>query len=311
MILTVTPSAVLDIVYEIERLTPGAAHRVRAVRARAGDKGVNVSSVLMAMGYPTLATGFAGGPPGQTLLADLTDRGVPHLFTDIIGSSRRNVTVHEDDGTVTLFNEPSPKVSATAWEQLRMSLEPLLAGPATALVLSGKMPVGAPSDACVRIIDLAQRHGVPTVVDAADEVLLGALHCRPRIVKPNRTELAAVCPGLGLVEAARDLQRLGARDVVVTLGPEGLVVVPAEGPVLRCYLPEHIDGDSTGSGDAVAAALSTGVGVEPWEDLARRAIAWSGASVRQPVTGYVDPADVAELEPRVVVEHVDGELDAA
>jgi tagatose 6-phosphate kinase len=311
MILTVTPSAVLDIVYELDRLVPGAAHRVRSVRARAGGKGVNVSSVLMAMGYPTLATGFAGGPPGQTVLADLTDRGVPHLFTEIIGPSRRNVTMHTDDGVVTLFNEPSPKVSGTAWEQLRMSLEPLLAGPATALVLSGKMPAGAPSDACVRIIDLAHHHQVPVVIDAADQVLLGALHCRPRIVKPNRAELDAVCPGRGIVEAARELQRLGARDVVVTLGPEGLLVVPAEGRVLRCYLPAHIEGDSTGSGDAVSAALATGIADEPWDELARRAIAWSGASVRQRVTGYVDPVDVAELEPQVVVEYVDGELGAA
>lgn len=98
---------------------------------------------------------------------------------------------------------------------------------------------------------------------------------------------------------------------MVTLGPEGLLVVPAEGRVLRCYLPAHIEGDSTGSGDAVSAALATGIADEPWDELARRAIAWSGASVRQRVTGYVDPVDVAELEPQVVVEYVDGELGAA
>jgi len=45
--------------------------------------------------------------------------------------------------------------------------------------------------------------------------------------------------------------------------------------------------------------------------LARRAIAWSGASVRQPVAGFVDSVDVAELEPLVVVEAITGELDAA
>lgn len=309
MIVTVTPSAVLDIVYEIEHLTPGAAHRVRTVRARAGGKGVNVSSVLMAMGYPTLATGFAGGPPGQTLLAYLTDRGVPHLFTDIVGPSRRNITMHQDDGLVTRFNEPSPSVSAPAWEQLRMSLEPLLAGPATALVLCGKMPAGVPANACGRILELAAHHEVPTVVDAADQVLLGVLHCHPRVVKPNRVELAAVCPGLGVVAGARELQRRGAQDVVVTLGPEGLVVVPREGPVLRCYLPEHILGDSTGSGDAVAAAVATGIGQEPWAELGRRAIAWSGASVRQPVAGYVDSRDAAELEALAVVEEFTGELD--
>lgn len=311
MILTVTPNAALDIIYEIDRLTPGAAHRVRAVRARAGGKGVNVTSVLMTMGYPTLATGFAGGPPGQTILADLTDRGVPHLFTDVIGSSRRNITIHDDSGMITLFNEPGPPVPASSWEHLRISLEPLVAGPATALVSSGKMPAGSPADASVSILELAHQYGVPTVVDAAGAVLTGVLPSHPTVVKPNRAELEDLCPGAGIVGGARELQRRGARDVVVTLGPRGLVLVPEEGPVLRARLPMEIEGDSKGSGDALAAAIATGVGHEPWESLVRRAVAWSGASVRQPVTGLVDPADVAELEPLAMVETLHGELDAA
>ena len=50
MIVTVTPSAVLDIVYEIDQLLPGSAHRVRTVRARAGGKGVNVAVTLARLG---------------------------------------------------------------------------------------------------------------------------------------------------------------------------------------------------------------------------------------------------------------------
>lgn len=311
MILTVTPNAALDITYDVDQLLPGTAHRVRNVRARAGGKGVNVTSVLMAMGFPTLATGFAGGPPGQTLLADLTDRGVPHLFTDVLGASRRNIVIHGADGALTRFNEPGPTVPSVAWDQLRVSLEPLVAGPATALVSSGKMPVGSPPDASSRILALAHRHDVPTVVDAAGAVLLGVLPTRPSVVKPNRAELAEVCPGLGVVEGARELQRRGARTVIVTLGAEGLVAVPEDGPALWARLPQRIDGDSVGSGDALAAAIATGVGVEPWEVLVRRAVAWSGASVRQPVTGLVDPRDVAELEPLALVEVLEGEFEAA
>ncbi|MBW3086867.1 Tagatose-6-phosphate kinase [Austwickia sp. TVS 96-490-7B] len=311
MILTVTPNAALDITYEIDRLVPGASHRVRRLRARAGGKGVNVTSVLMSMGYETLATGFAGGPPGQTILADLTDRGVPHLFTDVLGSSRRNIKVHDGSGEVTRFNEPGPPVPWSSWEQLRASLEPLVAGPATALVSSGKLPAASPPDAVVGILELAQAHGVPSVVDAAGPVLLGALSAAPDLVKPNRAELAEVCPGLGVVAAARELQRRGAKDVAVSLGRDGVVLVPIDGPVLRAFLPVRVEGDPTGSGDALVAALSTGVGRDPWEELLRRAVSWSGAAVRQPVAGLVNPNDVAELEPLVVVEPLRGELDAA
>ena len=103
--------------------------------------------------------------------------------------------MHQDDGLVTLFNEPSPPVSAAAWEQLRVSLEPLLAGPATALVLSGKMPAGSPADACVRILDLARQHGVPSVVDAADQVLLNALRCQDVYKRQRESRTARHGPG--------------------------------------------------------------------------------------------------------------------
>lgn len=39
-----------------------------------------------------------------------------------------------------------------------------------------------------------------------------------------------------------------------------------------------------------------------WRETARWAVAWSGAAVLQPVAGVVDPADVATLEPTVVLE---------
>ncbi len=65
MILTVTPNAALDVTYDVTSLMPRATNRVRAVRHRAGGKGVNVASVLTGLGVPVTATGFRGGRTGR------------------------------------------------------------------------------------------------------------------------------------------------------------------------------------------------------------------------------------------------------
>ena len=46
MILTLTLNAALDVSYEVDALVPGTSHRVRAVRQRAGGKGINVARIL-------------------------------------------------------------------------------------------------------------------------------------------------------------------------------------------------------------------------------------------------------------------------
>ncbi len=306
MIVTVTPNAVLDICYEVERIVEGDTHYVRRMWSRAGGKGVNVTSVLTTMGYPSIAAGFAGGPPGQTILADLSDRGVPHLFVDVREASRRIVTVQTKDGVLTRFAEPGPTVSAAAWEQLGATLEPLILGPASALVVSGRMPEGPSGPACTHLLEAARAHGVPTVVDGSGEALLTSLSARPDVVKPNREVLAQVT-GTDRIEAgARELQRGGAGIVIVTLGPQGALLVPQEGPMLRAWLPRPEKGSALGAGDALAAAVSAGMNREPWDALLGRAVTWAGAALRAPVPGAIDPDDVADLEPKVEVEEVTG-----
>ncbi len=310
MIVTVTPNAVLDIWYEVERLTGGEVHFVRRMWARAGGKGVNVTSVLTSMGHASLAAGFAGGPAGQTILADLTDRGVPHLFTDVRESSRRIVTVFPDEGALTRFAEPGPTVSTLEWEQLQGSVEPLILGPATALVVSGRMPVGSASDTCVSIMSLARAHGVATIVDAGGVALIAAADASADVVKPTLAELRAATGRQGPVEGARELQRIGAGAVIVILGAQGVLVVPEDGPMLRAWLPRQEAGDALGAGDALAAAVSIGLNRDPWEELVRRGVAWAGAAARAVRPGDIDPADVAALGPLVEVEEFTGhELD--
>src|SRR2546430_16726547 len=114
VILTVPLNTALDVTYRVGLLEPGETHRVEEVRTQAGGKGVNVARVLHALGHEVMITGFAGGPTGEALRADLSAAGLAEALVPIEGSTRRTVTV-VDDRDATGFHEPGPTVTPAEW----------------------------------------------------------------------------------------------------------------------------------------------------------------------------------------------------
>lgn len=190
MILTVTLNPALDITYRVPAMRRGASHRVADHRERAGGKGLNVSRVLHLMGHGTRAAGLAGGPAGRAVLAELSATGIAHSFTRIDAPTRRTLTIVDDQGSATAFNENGPRITETEWTRFRHDLATLLDS-ADVLVLSGSVPPGLPADAYGSLLAAAQRCGIPTVLDADGPALLAALPAGPAVIKPNADELLA------------------------------------------------------------------------------------------------------------------------
>ncbi len=224
-VVTVTLNAALDVTYDVEAFVPHATHRVLEVRAQAGGKGVNVARVLRQLGQDVVVTGLAGGHTGTLIRADLAASGLPDALVPISGESRRTLTVvSQRDGGATLLNEPGPRVREGEWAGFLTRFDHLLAA-AQAVVLSGSLPVGVPTNAYAELVQAAHDHGLPALVDAEGEALHAALVAAPDVVKPNAAELGATTghddPALG----AEQLLRAGARAVVASLGPDGLLAV--------------------------------------------------------------------------------------
>lgn len=274
MIVTVTPNLALDVTYELPELRPGHAHRVRAVHARAGGKGVNVARVLRSLGHDVMVVGLAGGPTGDAVRADLDASGLPHDLVPCAGETRRTVTVVAD-GEATLLGEPGPVIAPDEWAALEARIPD-----ADVLVVSGSLPPGVDTDAVAR---LAARD-IPVIVDTSGEPLRRAAPYA-WAVKPNAEELAAVTGTEDPVAGARMLR---ARTVVVSMGAEGLLAVTGE-EVHRVPPPRVVTGNPTGAGDAVVAALAAGAG-SPWPDLLGDAAALSAAAVLAPLAGSYDSA---------------------
>ncbi len=307
MIITVTPNTALDVTYEVDALTRHTSHRVRQVTERAGGKGLNVASVLTALGHEVVVTGCAGGATGTHIRADLDRRGISHSFPDADGEARRTLTVvSAADGDATVFNEPGPLQSADAWQALHDHLGDLVARTgATVVVLSGSLPPGVPTDGYAGLVSLCREAGAAVILDADGEALRLGLGAGPDLVKPNRVELAAATGVHDVAAGVQQLRALGAHDVVVSAGPEGLTWYAADGTAVRARLDASLDGNPTGAGDAVVAALAAGLVDDRAHDLVvRDAVAWSAAAVLQPVAGLVDPIDVSRLEAQTVVEDV-------
>lgn len=209
-------------------------------------------------------------------------------LVDIEGESRLTVVAVDREGSATWFSEPGPIVTAEEWNAARSRIRELI-GSASAVVLSGSLPPGVPTDAYAQLIQATNQAGVPTLLDAEGEALRLGVAARPAIVKINRAELAGVTGERELQSGARELRDAGARIVVVTEVPAGLTCFGDQG-VLHAAPPQRLTGNPTGAGDAASAALATGLldGL-PWPERLADAAALSAAAVWAPLAGSFDP----------------------
>ncbi|MEU6438719.1 hexose kinase [Streptomyces sp. NPDC047046] len=312
MLLTVTLNTALDLTYRVPALVPGASHQVREVSERAGGKGLNVARVLGALGRHVTVTGLCGGPTGERIRELLAGAdGVTDALVETAGPARRTVTVTTDTrarvvsraaarAAATVLREPGPLVSAAEWDAFRHVYAGLLPA-ATAVALCGSLPPGVPVGAYATLVREARAAGVPVVLDTSGEALRRGVAARPDILKPNEDELAQLTGSREPARAARDARRRGAGAVVASLGDRGLLAATPT-TLWRAALPRPLPGNPTGAGDAVVAALLTGLAdAQPWPARLAHATALAAAAVTSPVAGEFDARAYAELRGEVKV----------
>jgi tagatose 6-phosphate kinase len=314
MLLSVCLNPAVDITYGLAAaLVAGESHRVTSVRERAGGKGLNVARVLHQLGARVAVLAPVGGANGQTVRTDLESTGIATTLVDLHGQTRRTVTV-VDEQSATVLNEPGPIVSPSELADLLDAYRGLLddTGPdrVELVVLSGSLPPGLPPETYRTFTEIADKQGLPVIVDAEGPALQLCLEARPYLVKPNQAELGRTLgtpvSGRGeIVAAGRRLLSLGARNAVISCGGDGLIAVTGDG-AWAAVSPELIAGNPTGAGDALVAALALGtVRGEPWPELLRSGVALSAAAVAAPLAGEIEQTEATRLHPGVVVEELE------
>ena len=282
MIVTVTPNPSIDRTIQIDRLDRGRMIRARAATSEAAGKGLNVSPITLATeGVDTSAILPLAADSATVYLRLLAD-AVPITAVPIKGAARVNVSLVEPDGTVTKVNEPGPQLGPDDVEAI-LAAASAVAGSGW-VVGCGSLPPGAPVDFYARLIALGSEDR-RIAVDTSGEALGAAVCARAALIKPNTAELAELVgrplATIGDVNAAaRELIERGAHAVLVSLGPDGALLVDAR---TASHAEASIDDvvNTVGAGDALLAGfLAAGGG----SDALGNAIAWSVAAIRSPGT---------------------------
>ena len=265
MVVTVTLNPALDYLIPLDQVRPGSIHRFAQGSFAPGGKGVNVSLLLTSLGVENRALGLCAGFSGREICRLLEEQGVDADFVLLEeGASRINVKLRCPGGQETDFNGQGPQIPPRAVGALAEKLRAL--GREDFLVLAGSLPQGLPETAWPQLLEAARRQGVRLVVDTAGEPLLAALPYRPFLVKPNQEELGALfgveisSPGEAK-EYGLQLQRMGARNVVVSLGAKGALLLEEGGRSLFCHGVRGQAVSTVGAGDSLVAGFLYGLGL--------------------------------------------------
>lgn len=299
MLAIIAPSLDDKRIYPVGALRPGAVHRSRIVMRHASGKGANAARVAAALGASVRLCAFAGEEMRLLLEEQFACDPVRLDLTATQQPTRSCVTVVEDDGRATELVQEALPVEPAEAEAFLEAARRAIDG-ASVLLLAGSVPPGMPVDVYAQCILRAQERGTPVIIDAQKQPLLSALVAQPDIVRINREELAAAVErdltADDVEAAARELQSLGARTVVVSDGPAPLTMVPHDDRALLLRPPAVETVNSVGSGDAmcggIAAALLDG---RDELEAVRTGIAAGAANAMRLLPGDVDAALVQRI----------------
>lgn len=259
MIYTVTFNPSLDYMVDVPNFKLGYTNRCVSEVMYAGGKGINVSMVLENLGHRSVSLGFMAGFVGKEIVAQLEQNN--QITSDFIaldeGNSRVNVKLKSSDGTE--INAQGPEIPQEKVEQFFTQMSALNKG--DILVLGGSIPPSLSNDIYMEIMSKSKSQKI--VVDATGDLLVKALEYKPWLVKPNRHELEEIFSvkiegKRSISKYAEELQKKGARNVIVSLGGDGAYLLDENGKSYFSKVPEGKLINAVGSGDSMVAGFIAG-----------------------------------------------------
>ncbi len=254
---------------------------LRAVESRVdfGGKGFNVSRLLKGLEAESTAVGFLGGKAGETLQDGLKSLGIGAEFVWVPGETRTNISiVTQAGGHYIKVNEKGPLVDADKQRELLAKIAEL-AHPGDWWVLAGSLPPGVGNDFYARIVEVLNGRQAMTLLDTTGESLRLGCGQKPYLVKPNAEEAQALTglpveTSLEIAAVAAEIRRMGAQNVIISMGKAGALLQTSEGTWLT-HSPRIQEKNPIGAGDSMVGglvwALTRGLSL-------REALGWGVAS---------------------------------
>lgn len=315
-VVTVALNPALDHTIEVAGLQPGAVNRALRMQVDVGGKAINVASCLADFGVNSAVTGQLGRD-NAALFEELFQR--KHIANHchmLDGLTRINTKVVDTaSGETTDINMPGPEFDAAAaadlLEQVLQRLD-LLIEQAKWIVLSGSLPPGMPADTYATITARVQAAGAAAVLDTSGAPLRAALAVGPRLIKPNRHELAELLDEP--LDTLDDLVAAGRRllngphppeTVVVSLGGDGALFLTRE-QALHAHPVKVAVTSTVGAGDAMVAGLvAARLEHRSLAETAQLATAFSASKLTRLGPHLPPPEQVRALAQQIAVTALD------
>jgi 1-phosphofructokinase family hexose kinase len=201
-----------------------------------------------------------GGWSGAVIRDEFNERKIAATWIATRTATRVCTTLLLDGAPTTELVENAEPIAVSDCAAFIRTYQGLCAR-AEFVVITGSLPKGTPAGF---YRDLLANTNCPVVLDARGPELLQALELKPRVVKPNREELALTVGRLlpdrdAVVSAMRELRQRGAQGVVVTAGKETVLIL--EGDHIDELTPPTVTPvvNPIGCGDCLAAGVAMGL----------------------------------------------------
>ena len=268
----------MDFVINCDRLPePGETLTGRSFARHPGGKGANQAAAAGLLGARPLFIGARGADEiGQSLEDNLNRQGVE---TELITADTETGTAHifvTDDGENHIIVIPGANGTLGSGDIRSVATE---IEEAEILLLQLEIPL----EAVIEAARIAAEADTTVILDPAPaQELPDELLERVDYLLPNETELEMLTGSAEIEAACNQLLTRGVKNIIVTLGDKGALLVNAEGE--KDFAAPGVEAvDTTAAGDALAGAFAAALnkGLEP-EEAVREGIYYGSAAVSRP-----------------------------
>jgi 1-phosphofructokinase family hexose kinase len=303
----------------LESFAIGQVHEAVDATAFPAGKGVNCGVALSSIMAMQSAAGACRifaivGREELPLFERLPLGATRGLWAVDGGTMRHNLTiVDRRDRLVCHIQRPGPRISEGGYADL-LALIATHVAPGDFCVLSGRLPDGLSSGHVERLMGLLRSRSCEIVIDSRPELLRQIDLADVTLAKPNVAELAGLFGAdleseQDIADHARLLAERGPRIVVVSMGPQGAVLVQRGEPgyLRAASVAAAGDLDAVGSGDAMVAGLVFALARdEPPDRVLRFGVAGGYANLFAPGPGRLNAEHFNRALNELRVETVSG-----
>ena len=282
---------------------------IESTTEAAGGRGINASRVLTNFGAVNTAVTTSGKEVGRKFEEQLRQDGFGKEIVRIRSNIRTNLTISDRQGLSIKLNELGPTLTKYEQNRVMKAVEALL--PVSSwLMLCGSLPPGVDEHIYTKLIQLAEKHGVETLLDTDGDPLLYGLEAKPTIVKPNQSEAerllnTALITRSQIIDAVRRIKAMGPKSVVLSLGSRGLIAATSSEGVLEVTPPPIEAVSPIGAGDAMSAAIVWALDKgESFSEALRWGVAAGTASTKLPGITLASLDQTKEVYPLTQITRV-------